>query len=184
MKPTKEQLAGLRLLAKRPEPVKEQVNEPEWMDSPGTGECPVPAGHAVEIDVSIKGICKDGQTEYCIWGDDSGSDITTKYRDWTAFEQKEEPVKEYVPKVGEECEFKHPTLGWTGCTVIGPFRSAMVCAPNGGGFYQGMPSDYRPVKTDREELIDIIKCNNGNPAELAVDEILSKFTLTKKDIDN
>lgn len=100
---------------------------------------------------------------------------------WTLLAKR--PESNWVPEVGDECEFKHPQFGWTGCTIIGPFRGAIVCAPNGGGLYQGMPSDYRPVKTQREELTGIVKLNldMGISPSGITEAILARFDLTEKD---
>lgn len=61
---------------------------------------------------------------------------------------------EGLPPAGIECEFNHPDFGWTGCATIGVFRGEMVCAPNGGGFYQGSASMYRPAKSEREKWLE------------------------------
>lgn len=74
------------------------------------------------------------------------------------FSPLDEPESEYVPEVGEECEFNHPEFGWTGCTIIGPFRNRVVCAPNGGGFHDADVSSYRPLpdpeQQRRDELLE------------------------------
>ena len=74
------------------------------------------------------------------------------------FSPLDELEPEYVPEVGEECEFNHPEFGWTGCTIIGPFRNRVVCAPNGGGFYDADVSSYRPLpdpeQQRRDELLE------------------------------
>lgn len=63
----------------------------------------------------------------------------------------------YVPQVGEVCEFNHPQFGWTKCTIIGPYIDGLVCAPNGGGFYDAEVSNFRPLPDQaqqrREELL-------------------------------
>lgn len=61
---------------------------------------------------------------------------------------------EFVPEVGQECEYDHPQFGWTGCMIVGPFRDGIVCAPDGGGFYAGLPSHYRAIKSERDKFID------------------------------
>jgi hypothetical protein len=124
--------------------------------------------------------------KYCYMNEKTGECFTTWHFDdgVNGFELlAKRPEPEWVPGVGDECEFKHPQFGWTGCIIIGPFRDAIVCAPNGGGFYQGMPSDYRPVKTEREELIDIVNQRElaENKAEAIADAILARFDLTEKD---
>ena len=63
----------------------------------------------------------------------------------------------FVPKVGVECEYNHPILGWTGCTPIGLFHGNMICAPNGGGFYKGRDFEFRPIKSERELFIETAK---------------------------
>lgn len=60
--------------------------------------------------------------------------------------------EQYKPVVGEECEFNHPQFGWTGATMIGPFKSQFVCAPNGGDFWGGDLRDFRPIKTERQKI--------------------------------
>ncbi len=60
---------------------------------------------------------------------------------------------EGLPPVGIECEFRHSDFGWTGCTTIGLFRNNMVCAPNGGGFYQGTADYFRPIQSERDKVI-------------------------------
>ncbi len=128
---------------------------------------------------------------------------STKTREWVAespswdlekyekngYKTIHRPTKAFVPEVGEECEFNHPTFGWTGCTIIGPFRSAIVCAPNGGGFYQGLPSDYRKIKTEREEFMERVVYETLNMCSEQLRERIAnelydagcRFDLTKKD---
>jgi len=61
------------------------------------------------------------------------------------------------PEAGVECLFKHPDFGWVGCTTIGVFREKMVCAPDGGGFYEGSAEDFKPAPSERDEFVSSIE---------------------------
>jgi len=49
----------------------------------------------------------------------------------------------------------------------------MVCAPNGGGFYQGHEFNYRPIKSERELLIEIIVAQGNLSEGVLADGILN-----------
>lgn len=66
---------------------------------------------------------------------------------------KDEWDGEGLPPVGVECEFNHPDFGWTPCEVVGQYCHDAVCAPNGGGYFGGRFSDFRPIKSERDKVI-------------------------------
>lgn len=57
-------------------------NEPDWIEHDGSSECPVPAGHDVEVEYSW------GKTYRCDNPELRNWPRITHYRDWTAFEQQ------------------------------------------------------------------------------------------------
>lgn len=66
-------------------------NEPDWIEHDGSSECPVPAGHDVEVEYNW------GKTYRCDNPELRDWTRITHYRDWTAFEQQQASAGESVP---------------------------------------------------------------------------------------
>jgi hypothetical protein len=78
--------------------------EPEWVDNLGTGVCPVPADHIVEVRLR-KGLFRRDHASSFRWDLLDCFDDILSFRDWTAFEQQE--ANETIPWNGEGL----PTVG-------------------------------------------------------------------------
>jgi len=134
-------------------PTQEQLNDPQWWSENG------------------------GETSYCYLHEPTNAIwfSAKEEKNLTNLEfLAKRPVKPaFVPEVGVECEFDHPNFGWTSCEPIGRFRGKMVCAPNGGGFYQGHEFNYRPIKSERELLIEIIVAQGNLSEGVLADGILN-----------
>lgn len=60
------------------------------------------------------------------------------------------------PPVGVEVEVNHNGR-WLAAFTVGLFggsEKCMVCAPNGGGFYGFSLDEFRPIRTERENVIE------------------------------
>ena len=63
------------------------MNEPEWIEHDGSADCPVPAGHDVEVRFTDQ--CTDRDREPEDWTWERRGYYITHYRDWTAWEQQQ-----------------------------------------------------------------------------------------------
>ena len=79
-------------------------NEPDWIEHDGSSECPVPAGHDVEVEYNW------GKTYRCDNPELRDWTRVTHYRDWTAFEQQQTSAGE-VPKLLTEAEWRRVLIG-------------------------------------------------------------------------
>jgi hypothetical protein len=73
-------------------------NEPDWIEHDGSSECPVPAGHDVEVEYSW------GKTYRCDNPELRNWPRITHYRDWTAFEQQQASAGEVPAWAWERAE--------------------------------------------------------------------------------
>lgn len=69
--------------SKGSETMKNKPNEPEWLENPMTGECPVPVGDDVEFKFHKGGYSRNPSPDSWFW---SASEVT-HYRNWSAWEQ-------------------------------------------------------------------------------------------------
>lgn len=143
-------------------PTKEQLADPKWWDENAKPE-----------------------DKYCYQCERSGGYFFSNILEYglpkyTVIADRPEP--NWVPEVGEMCEVWVENVGyWAKITVLAVDKDTIVWR-NGTDrkSYRGTRiSDARPIKTQREELVDIVYSNNGNPAELIADSILARFDLTK-----
>ncbi len=163
MKPTKEQLA------KRPKT--EAKRNKYWLVK------------GVEV------ITPKGKAEVYSITEDNG--VNTSLGNFCRSELSEiELPEKWVPQVGEWCECRphNDTWGFIGISVsFGSVRNF-----DGNYFwwrdYEGKyvtsrldKVDFRPIKTDREVLIDILLSTGSLSEGAQADAILTSFSLTKKD---
>ena len=80
------------------------ITEPEWINNPKTGKCPVPDGHDVEV-MFRDGTTSRNKNPLCWkWGILKRNDDILAYRDWTTWEQQLLlNCKDLLPQVGMEC---------------------------------------------------------------------------------
>ncbi len=90
---------------------------------------------------------------------------------------------EWVPEVGVDCEVKIGRT-WMKCKVdyiCEQYIVVLTKDSNGYGALVRGHYEFRQVKTQREELIDIINKHDGGTSGLLAKHILARFDLTEKD---
>jgi len=75
----------------------------------------------------------------------------------------------FMPKVGEECEFKSSTKSesWWEGLYVGPARDGLhvVQETNGAGVYARKGFVFRPLKTEREKVIEWALTQDCHPCD-------------------
>lgn len=65
------------------------MKEPKWQKNPGTGECPVPAGHDVELKLRDGDKFRTTDHRLGRWEITNQPDDIVEYRDWTDFKHEQ-----------------------------------------------------------------------------------------------
>lgn len=149
-------------------PTKEKLADPKWWDT----------------------YAKDGNDK-CYWDEKEGSVIFASDGDlyvyYELLAKRPEPEK-WVPKVGEECEYwlKRDPDSRFKCKPKYVSEKMVVadCFITGQTIEQALffyEAKFRPIKTEREVLIDILLSTHSMSEGVQADAILASFDLTKKD---
>lgn len=153
-------MRGLR--TKPMKPTKEQLADPAWWDE-NTGP----------------------EDNYVLWNKErlcpiSLEDYINDIDGYELLAKRPEPLSEkWKPKEGEW----FTGSGGAQMAFIGiDSGNAYVCEIKGGGLTRLYDFDWcKPIKTQREELIDIINKHDGGTSGLLAKHILARFDLTEKD---
>lgn len=90
-----------------------------------------------------------------------------------------------LPPVGTKCEVQHEQFGWTGATVVAHYGSCAVCAPSGGGFYGYAKDECRPIKSEKERVVEAVieKMRWTNSVASVLEELYDMGALKMPDKD-